>query len=75
MLLDFNLAVEKPAGSPEGEIHRALVGGTLPYMSPEHLDAFNPSGTTPAHAVDERSDIYALGLIFFELLDRRAAIS
>ena len=68
MLLDFNLAVENPVGSPEGEIHRALVGGTLPYMSPEHIDAFNPCGTTPAYAVDERSDIYALGLIFFELL-------
>ena len=68
MLLDFNLAVENPAGSPEGEIHRAMVGGTLPYMSPEHIDAFNPRGTTSADAVDERSDIYALGLIFFELL-------
>ena len=68
MLLDFNLAVENPADSSEGEIRRALIGGTLPYMSPEHLDAFNPGGTTPADAVDERSDIYALGLIFFELL-------
>jgi eukaryotic-like serine/threonine-protein kinase len=68
MLLDFNLAVENPAGSPEGEIHRALIGGTLPYMSPEHLDAFNPCGQTSADAVDERSDIYALGLILFELL-------
>ena len=68
MLLDFNLAVENPAGSPEGEIQRALIGGTLPYMSPEHIDAFNPRGQTSADAVDERSDIYALGLIFFELL-------
>ena len=68
MLLDFNLAVENPAGTPEGEIQRALIGGTLPYMSPEHLDAFNPCGTTTPDAVDERSDIYALGLIFFELL-------
>jgi eukaryotic-like serine/threonine-protein kinase len=68
MLLDFNLAVENPVGSPEGEIQRALVGGTLPYMSPEHIDAFNPCGTTPADAVDERSDIYALGLIFYEIL-------
>jgi eukaryotic-like serine/threonine-protein kinase len=68
MLLDFNLAVESPEGSPQSEIDRALVGGTLPYMSPEHIDAFNPRGQTPADAVDERSDIYALGLIFFELL-------
>ena len=68
MLLDFNLAVEQVADSPEDEIRRALVGGTLPYMSPEHLDAFNPNGTTPADAVDERSDIYAMGLILFEML-------
>ena len=61
MLLDFNLAVENPVDSPEGEIQRALIGGTLPYMSPEHLDAFNPCGTTSADAVDERSDIYAPG--------------
>ena len=68
MLLDFNLAVEQVADSPEDEMRRALVGGTLPYMSPEHLDAFNPNGTTPALAVDERSDIYAMGLILFEML-------
>ena len=68
MLLDFNLAVEQVADSPEDEMRRALVGGTLPYMSPEHLDAFNPNGTTPALAVNERSDIYAMGLILFEML-------
>ncbi len=45
-----------------------MVGGTLPYMAPEHLDAFNPNGSTPPEAVDERSDIYALGLILFEMI-------
>ena len=44
MLLDFNLSVEALPHSGETEIHRAFVGGTLPYMSPEHLDAFNPAG-------------------------------
>jgi serine/threonine protein kinase/tetratricopeptide (TPR) repeat protein len=67
MLLDFNLSTPSRARSAEdGE--RAMLGGTLPYMAPEHLDAFNPQGVTPPEAVDERSDIYALGLILFEML-------
>jgi len=71
MLLDFNLAVDQSRESPEAEIRRALVGGTLPYMSPEHLDAFNPRGLTSPESVDERSDIYAMGLILFEMLAGR----
>ena len=67
MLLDFNLST--PTRLREGEAEdRALLGGTLPYMSPEQLDAFNPQGTTRPDAVDERSDIYSLGLILFEML-------
>jgi eukaryotic-like serine/threonine-protein kinase len=65
MLLDFNLAADDLEPT-EGD--RAMVGGTLPYMAPEHLDAFNPNGSTPPEAVDERSDIYALGLILFEMI-------
>jgi serine/threonine protein kinase/Tfp pilus assembly protein PilF len=70
MLLDFNLAVERhpDPGARLGEVKRALIGGTLPYMSPEHLDAFDPHGTTSPGEVDERSDIYALGLILFEMI-------
>jgi len=71
MLLDFNLAVEQAPESSDGEIRRALVGGTMPYMSPEHLDAFNPRGSTSPDCVDERSDIYAMGLILFEMLAGR----
>ncbi len=68
MLLDFNLAAENHPEPSEGEVRRALVGGTLPYMAPEHLDAFDPHGTTSPGSVDERADIYALGLILFEML-------
>ncbi len=68
MLLDFNLSVESLPFTGETEIQRAFVGGTLPYMAPEHLDAFNPRGSTHPDAVDERSDIYALGLILFEMM-------
>ncbi len=67
MLLDFNLAADTPATAATEEGERARLGGTLPYMAPEHLDAFNPMGTTDPRSVDERSDIYALGLILFEM--------
>lgn len=67
MLLDFNLSAEVRCESNQ-ENARALLGGTLPYMSPEHLDAFNPEGFTLAEQVDERSDVYSLGLILYELI-------
>lgn len=71
MLLDFNLSVEQ-SPNEEGEgLDRARIGGTLPYMSPEHLDAFNPQGATEPAEVDERSDIYALGLVLFEMIAGR----
>lgn len=63
MLLDFNLAVDVET---EG-VSSALVGGTLPYMAPEHLELF-------AHgrgSVDGRGDVYALGVILYELLAGR----
>jgi len=66
LLADFNLALDpKSLAGPAGEIF----GGTLPYMAPEHIDAFNvhEQAMTPA-AVDARSDIYALGLVLYELL-------
>ncbi|MGO9814338.1 MAG: protein kinase domain-containing protein [Isosphaeraceae bacterium] len=76
MLLDFNLAAptdfatEAGPGDQSGEpvVHRALLGGTLPYMAPEHLDAFDPEGATSPEAIEERSDLYALGLILFEMI-------
>ncbi len=67
MLLDFNLSTgTEPSDAAEGE--KAMLGGTLPYMSPEHLDAFDPQGTTSPDAVNERSDLYSLGLILFEMI-------
>ncbi|GAC1471909.1 MAG: hypothetical protein NVSMB9_18530 [Isosphaeraceae bacterium] len=67
MLLDFNLSSSTdPDDREAGE--KAMLGGTLPYMSPEHLDAFLADGITGADAVDERSDLYSLGLILFEMI-------
>jgi tetratricopeptide (TPR) repeat protein len=69
MLLDFNLAADV---NPERELaegaQKALLGGTLPYMAPEHLEAIGSVGEQPVPDVDERSDLYALGLILFEII-------
>ncbi len=66
MLLDFNLAAETDPQDGDGE--RAMLGGTLPYMAPEHLEAFDQSNSIGPEVVDERSDIYSLGLIIFEMI-------
>lgn len=68
MLLDFNLARDLKSNDA-GAV--AYVGGTLPYMAPEHLDAFNTQNPTPAAAVDERSDIFSLGVVLFEMLSNK----
>src|SRR5262249_37411488 len=62
MLLDFNLAADvRQAGG--------RVGGTLSYMAPEHLAAFAAMKLNGQEAVvDHRSDLFALGVILFELL-------
>ncbi len=57
MLLDFNLSADARA--------TALLGGTLPYMAPEQLQGQEESSATLA--ADARSDIFALGVILFEL--------
>ena len=41
-----------------------MIGGTLAYMAPEHLEAFRDG----KQAVDARSDVYAIGVILHELL-------
>jgi serine/threonine protein kinase/Tfp pilus assembly protein PilF len=67
MLLDFNLAApHRMLSSEDGA--KVVLGGTLPFMAPEHLDAFNPKGTTSPDAVGEQADLYALCLILFEMI-------
>lgn len=60
MILDFNVA--SPAGThPVGT---SSVGGTFPYMAPEHLRAFAGEAAT----VDARSDLFSLGVILYQML-------
>jgi serine/threonine protein kinase/Flp pilus assembly protein TadD len=66
MLLDFNLAADTKS---IGGAAAALVGGTLPYMAPEALEALRTAGEP--QPADPRGDIYALGVIIHELLTGR----
>ncbi len=60
LLADFNVSVNRTSG----EESRSL-GGTLAYMSPEHLSAAkNPS---LSGSLDQRSDLYALAIVLWEL--------
>ena len=66
-VLDFGLA--KVSGPVERESLRALtldgqVLGTLPYMAPEQT-------LGQAGGIDVRTDVYALGVVFYELLTGR----
>ncbi len=59
MLLDFNVSDEMVVGG------RAclMVGGTWPYMSPEQKRSM-----TTGHPIDQRSDIFSLGVLLYQLL-------
>jgi tRNA A-37 threonylcarbamoyl transferase component Bud32/tetratricopeptide (TPR) repeat protein len=62
-ILDFGLAKAVLEIEETGTQPVSLVGhvvGTLPYLSPEQASGFDE--------VDVRSDIYALGVVLFELL-------
>ncbi len=65
-VLDFGLAkLQIEAGSAEGQedmtqalTQEGVVMGTIPYMSPEQVQA---------KTVDHRTDIFSLGVIFYEM--------
>jgi tetratricopeptide (TPR) repeat protein len=60
-VLDFGLARLLPVGDQTtvpSEPDASSMAGTLPYLSPEQLQ-----GTQP----DRRSDVYALGAVFYEM--------
>jgi serine/threonine protein kinase len=66
MLADFSLAC-RSLSHLDGDSSQAF-GGTLSYMAPEHLDAFLSRDRSARQAVDERSDLYSLGVVLFEFL-------
>ncbi len=64
MLLDFGIAEDLKLRS---SLSSAVVAGTVPYMAPEHLEELR----TGRPQADARSDVYALGIVLFELLTGR----
>lgn len=63
-LVDFNLSDDVGDG-------RQRLGGTPPYMAPERLKMLVPGNfaAKPApQAADFRSDVFSLGVVFYELL-------
>jgi serine/threonine protein kinase/Flp pilus assembly protein TadD len=65
MLLDFNLAHDENQSHAQVE---ATLGGTVAYMAPEHLRALNRRTSESIAQVDERSDVYGLGMVLFEMI-------
>jgi serine/threonine protein kinase/Flp pilus assembly protein TadD len=59
MLLDFNLSFDK------SDTAREMVGGTIPYMAIEQLIDLKSHGRGE---LDERTDLYSLGVMAFEML-------
>ncbi len=59
MLLDFNVSLDSRSGAKPG-----YLGGTVPYMVPEHLQAVIDGNSN----IDPRADLYSLGVILFQLL-------
>ena len=61
MLLDFNL-------SSDAQLNDLRIGGTLPYAAPELLRAIFKEPGGHICTVDERCDVYSLGVVMYELL-------
>ncbi|MDH6679844.1 serine/threonine protein kinase [Rhodococcus sp. LBL1] len=67
-LADFNISFSDRVS---GTSPVAYFGGSLAYMSPEQLEACHPDLPGTAADLDVRSDIYALGVMLWELLTGR----
>ncbi len=65
LLLDFNVA--ECLHNDQAQ-KKAVLGGTVAYMAPEHLRAIAARDEALGRQVDGRSDIYSLGMVLYEFL-------
>src|SRR5262245_38021510 len=61
-LMDFGIAKDRAAGTSAGLTATGLIVGTPEYMSPEQA---------MGHKVDSRCDLYAMGVVVYELFTGR----
>ena len=64
-LADFNVSFSSELS---GVTAGAFFGGSLAYMSPEQLDAFDPGHERQPDELDGRADLYSLAVLLWELL-------
>lgn len=64
-LADFNISFSSQL---DGATPAAYFGGSLAYMSPEQLEACNPTHERKPEELDGRSDLFALAVLLWELL-------
>jgi serine/threonine protein kinase len=64
-LSDFNIAYSSEL---DNATPAAYFGGTLVYMSPEQLEAYDTHHERQPESLDGRSDIFSLGVVLWELL-------
>ncbi len=67
-LADFNVSCVGLSGRAGAA---AYFGGSLAYMSPEQLQVADPTDQKSAEELDGRSDLYALGIVLWELWQGR----
>ncbi len=65
LLADFNVGF---CVALDGADATAAFGGSLAYMAPEHMDAFNPEHERRPDSLDGRADLFGLAVTLWELL-------
>ncbi|MDB5307605.1 MAG: prkC 24 [Gemmataceae bacterium] len=64
LLADFNVGC---CSKLDGAGPAAFFGGSLAYMSAEHLEAFDPGHPRAAESLDGRTDVFGLAVTLWEL--------